>query len=165
MIEKTARCLEAGVGNLCEASFRYEGLYCAVDILRKQGGGYAIYEVKRHPTRRKFTAWISRTRNMYSTAPLPRRMWPVSSSHNSLENPPLPCQDAGRQRGIIAHFCCRTPINVSGSFLCGGIFIPWGCSQIPDLTGQSSTPFRFLPTCRLETERTGKPALRHTRRG
>ena len=103
--------------------------------------------------------------SMYSTAPLPRRMWPVSSSHNSLENPPLPCQDAGRQRGIIAHFCCRTPINVSGSFLCGGIFISWGCSQIPDLTGQSSTPFRFLPTCRLETERTGKPALRHTRRG
>ena len=26
MIEKTARCLEAGVENLCEASFRYEGL-------------------------------------------------------------------------------------------------------------------------------------------
>ena len=46
MMEKTARCLEAGVENLCEASFRYEGLYCAVDILRKQGGGYAIYEVK-----------------------------------------------------------------------------------------------------------------------
>lgn len=46
MMKKTARCLEAGVGNLCEASFRYEGLYCAVDILRKQGGGYAIYEVK-----------------------------------------------------------------------------------------------------------------------
>lgn len=46
MIEKTARCLEAGVENLCEASFRCEGLYCAVDILRKQGGGYAIYEVK-----------------------------------------------------------------------------------------------------------------------
>lgn len=46
MMEKTARCLEAGVENLYEASFRYEGLYCAVDILRKQGGGYAIYEVK-----------------------------------------------------------------------------------------------------------------------
>lgn len=56
MIEKTARCLEAGVENLCEASFRYEGLYCAVDILRKQGGGYAIYEVKSASTRRKFTA-------------------------------------------------------------------------------------------------------------
>lgn len=46
MIEKTAQCLEAGIENICEASFSYEGLYCAVDILRKQGGGYAIYEVK-----------------------------------------------------------------------------------------------------------------------
>ena len=46
MIKKTTRCLEAGVENICEASFSYEGLYCAVDILRKQGGGYAIYEVK-----------------------------------------------------------------------------------------------------------------------
>ena len=46
MMEKTARCLEAGVENLWEASFRYEGVYCAVEILGKQGGGYAIYEVK-----------------------------------------------------------------------------------------------------------------------
>lgn len=46
MIDKTKACLDAGVENICEASFSYEGLYCAVDILRKQDGGYAIYEVK-----------------------------------------------------------------------------------------------------------------------
>lgn len=46
MIQKTRQCMEAGVENICEASFSYEGLYCAVDILRKQDGGYAIYEVK-----------------------------------------------------------------------------------------------------------------------
>ena len=31
---------------ICEASFAYEGLYCAVDILRRENGGWAIYEVK-----------------------------------------------------------------------------------------------------------------------
>lgn len=46
MIEKTAQCMADGVENICEASFRYEGLYCAVDILLKWEGGYAIYEVK-----------------------------------------------------------------------------------------------------------------------
>ena len=46
MIENTRTCLNAGVENICEASFSYDGLYCAVDILHKQNGGYAIYEVK-----------------------------------------------------------------------------------------------------------------------
>jgi len=46
MLEKTKECLAAGVENICEASFSYEGNYCAVDILRKENGGYAIYEVK-----------------------------------------------------------------------------------------------------------------------
>ena len=46
MIEKTRACIAVGVENICEASFSYKGLYCAVDILRKQHGGYAIYEVK-----------------------------------------------------------------------------------------------------------------------
>ncbi len=46
MLEKTRQCLADGIENICEASFSYEGLYCAVDILRKQNGGYAIYEVK-----------------------------------------------------------------------------------------------------------------------
>lgn len=46
MQAKTIECMENGVENICEASFSYNGLYCAVDILRKQNGGYAIYEVK-----------------------------------------------------------------------------------------------------------------------
>ena len=31
---------------ICEASFSYNGDYCAVDILKREGDGYAIYEVK-----------------------------------------------------------------------------------------------------------------------
>ncbi len=46
MLEKTQQCLADGVENICEAAFSYGGLYCAVDILRKEKGGYAIYEVK-----------------------------------------------------------------------------------------------------------------------
>lgn len=46
MIRKTAAEMEKGTLNICEASFSYEGLYCAVDILRKDGDGWAIYEVK-----------------------------------------------------------------------------------------------------------------------
>lgn len=46
MLEKTRQCIADGVGNICEAAFSYNGHYCAVDILRKENGGYAIYEVK-----------------------------------------------------------------------------------------------------------------------
>ncbi len=46
MVQGTQACLAAGTEIICEASFCYEGLYCAVDILRKEGEGYAIYEVK-----------------------------------------------------------------------------------------------------------------------
>ena len=46
MIEKTKQYMVYGLDNICEASFNYNGLYCAVDILRKQDNGYAIYEVK-----------------------------------------------------------------------------------------------------------------------
>lgn len=46
MIEKTKQHMLDGLDNICEASFNYNGLYCAVDILRKQDNGYAIYEVK-----------------------------------------------------------------------------------------------------------------------
>lgn len=46
MIEKTKQYMLDGLDNICEASFNYNGLYCAVDILRKQDNGYAIYEVK-----------------------------------------------------------------------------------------------------------------------
>ncbi len=46
MKELTKQCVAAGVENICEASFDYNGLYCAVDILHKENNGYAIYEVK-----------------------------------------------------------------------------------------------------------------------
>lgn len=46
MIENTAAEMERGTEVICEASFSYEGLYCAVDLLRRENGGWAIYEVK-----------------------------------------------------------------------------------------------------------------------
>ena len=46
MVEKTRQEIEKGTEVICEASFTYEGNYCAVDILRKDGDGWAIYEVK-----------------------------------------------------------------------------------------------------------------------
>ena len=51
MIQRTKDCLMKGVENICEASFTFRdkkfGMnYCAVDILRKNGDGYDIYEVK-----------------------------------------------------------------------------------------------------------------------
>ncbi len=46
MIARTKEEMEKGAENICEASFLYDGLYCAVDILKKEEEGYAIYEVK-----------------------------------------------------------------------------------------------------------------------
>ena len=46
MVEKTRQEIEKGTEVICEASFTYERNYCAVDILRKDGDGWAIYEVK-----------------------------------------------------------------------------------------------------------------------
>ncbi len=51
MIQKTHECIRQGVENICEASFSFStpdlgSNYCAVDILRRQDDGYAIYEVK-----------------------------------------------------------------------------------------------------------------------
>lgn len=46
MIDKTSSEMAKGTHNICEASFSYNGLYCAVDILRKTEDGWAIYEVK-----------------------------------------------------------------------------------------------------------------------
>ncbi len=46
MIERTNELLASGESVICEASFSYNGCYCAVDILRKENGGYTIYEVK-----------------------------------------------------------------------------------------------------------------------
>ena len=42
----TQQYLDQGVENICEASFALEGHYCAVDILRRNGDGWDIYEVK-----------------------------------------------------------------------------------------------------------------------
>ena len=46
MIERTKEAMDRGTEVICEASFSYEGLYCAVDILKRENGGWAIYEVK-----------------------------------------------------------------------------------------------------------------------
>ena len=46
MIETTREEMNRGTPVICEASFQYNGLYCAVDILKKENGGWAIYEVK-----------------------------------------------------------------------------------------------------------------------
>lgn len=46
MIADTKTEMEKGTEIICEASFQYNGLYCAVDILKKENGGWAIYEVK-----------------------------------------------------------------------------------------------------------------------
>ena len=46
MIEKTKQEMNEGTSVICEASFSYDGLYCAVDILKKENDGWSIYEVK-----------------------------------------------------------------------------------------------------------------------
>ena len=46
MCELTQQHMEQGVDNICEASFALEGHYCAVDILRRNGDSWDIYEVK-----------------------------------------------------------------------------------------------------------------------
>ena len=46
MIARTKEELAKGTPVICEASFVYGGLYCAVDILKREGDGWAIYEVK-----------------------------------------------------------------------------------------------------------------------
>ena len=46
MMENTRAEMEKGTPIICEASFEYNGLYCAVDSLKKENGGWAIYEVK-----------------------------------------------------------------------------------------------------------------------
>ena len=46
MIRRTQDAISRGVENIAEASFSWNGNYCAVDILHKTEGGWAIYEVK-----------------------------------------------------------------------------------------------------------------------
>lgn len=46
MVKKTREFIDAGAENIAEAAFLQEGLYCAVDILHKNGDGWDIIEVK-----------------------------------------------------------------------------------------------------------------------
>lgn len=46
MTRDTKALMDRKVPVICEASFSYNGDYCAVDILKREGDGYAIYEVK-----------------------------------------------------------------------------------------------------------------------
>lgn len=46
MIKKTQDESAKGTPVICEASFAFDGNYCAVDILKKNEDGYDIYEVK-----------------------------------------------------------------------------------------------------------------------
>ena len=46
MCALTQQYMNQGVDNICEASFALDGHYCAVDILRRNGDGWDIYEVK-----------------------------------------------------------------------------------------------------------------------
>ena len=46
MVAQTKELIDSGVENICEASFIFDGLYCAVDILHKNGNGWDIVEVK-----------------------------------------------------------------------------------------------------------------------
>lgn len=46
MIKKTQDEIAKGTAVICEASFTYNGNYCAVDILKKNEDGYDTYEVK-----------------------------------------------------------------------------------------------------------------------
>ena len=46
MIAATRKEMKKQTPVICEAAFSYNGLYCAVDILKREGAGWAIYEVK-----------------------------------------------------------------------------------------------------------------------
>lgn len=46
MLAKTAEEIAKGTDIICEAAFETDGLYCAVDILKKSEFGWDIYEVK-----------------------------------------------------------------------------------------------------------------------
>lgn len=50
---KTGEEIAKGTAVICEAAFTHGGLNCAVDILKKQEDGYAIYEVKSSTTSAK----------------------------------------------------------------------------------------------------------------
>ena len=49
MVEKTKQHLLSQTEVICEAAFADYNNYCAIDILRKSGAGYDLYEVKNSP--------------------------------------------------------------------------------------------------------------------
>lgn len=52
MLLKTQELLARGENVICEGAFSWYGNYCAADILKKEGDGYALYEVKNAETPR-----------------------------------------------------------------------------------------------------------------
>jgi hypothetical protein len=52
MLEKTKTWLAEGKSVICEGAFSWYGNFCAADILRRDGDGYALYEVKNAPSPR-----------------------------------------------------------------------------------------------------------------
>jgi hypothetical protein len=46
MIDTTSELIEKDTPIICEASFSYNGLFCRVDILKRNGDSFDIYEVK-----------------------------------------------------------------------------------------------------------------------
>ena len=46
MLDKTRQLMADGTPVIAEAAFSHDGCYCAVDLLRREGDGWAIYEVK-----------------------------------------------------------------------------------------------------------------------
>ena len=53
MLSNTQAYIARGQRVICEAAFTWYGNYCAADILKKDGDGYALYEVKNSPAVRK----------------------------------------------------------------------------------------------------------------
>ena len=66
MIQNTKNAMRKGEENICEASFEYGGIFCAVDILHRVGDDlWELYEVKNSPEVRQehiedagYQAWV-----------------------------------------------------------------------------------------------------------
>lgn len=61
MLRRTSGEMAKQTPVICEASFSWQGLYCAVDILRRERDGWAIYEVKSstHPEKEVYLADVA----------------------------------------------------------------------------------------------------------
>ena len=61
MIRRTEAEMAKGTQVICEASFSFQRMYCAVDILRREADGWAIYEVKSstHPDNPVYAADVA----------------------------------------------------------------------------------------------------------